>query len=135
MFNPRFPHKFRVWRSRKDNFGEPAVDANGNPVYSIVSINAGVVLDDKPVMRADGVFETELTEWVNFGYRTQGKNTRETIDVNVSDYKLATAPLFTFIEPGDRLEIQDYLRTYWAEVVKMTTFNLGTNIWINEVKN
>lgn len=108
---------------------------DGDPIYDIVRVQKAVVIDDKPVMRSDGSFETELSEWVSFGYRTQGKNTRDTTDVMVSDYKLATAPLMTYIQPGDRVEIKDYMRTYWGEVVKMMTFNLGSNIWINEVKN
>jgi hypothetical protein len=37
--------------------------------------------------------------------------------------------------PGDLVEITDFDRTYWGEVVKKATFNLGSNIWINEVKN
>jgi hypothetical protein len=135
MFNPRFPHTFRVWRVRKNDFGEPVTNDEGDPVYDIVRVQAAVVIDDKPVRLSNGSFDTELTEWVNFGYRTQGKNTRETVDVIVSDYKLACAPLMTYIEPGDRLEIKDYMRTYWGDVVKMMTFNLGSNIWINEVKN
>jgi hypothetical protein len=135
MFNQRFPHTFRVWRVRKNYFGEPVTNDEGDPIYDIVRVQAAVVIDDKPVRLSNGSFDTELTEWVNFGYRTQGKNTRETVDVIVSDYKLACAPLMTYIEPGDRLEIKDYMRTYWGDVVKMMTFNLGSNIWINEVKN
>lgn len=110
-------------------------DIDGNPVYDIVRIQVAVVIDDKPLTSPDGGFVTEQSEWISFGYRTQGKNTKDTLDVVVSDYKLATAPLMTYIEPGDRVEIKDYMRTYWGEVVKMMTFNLGTNIWINEVQN
>jgi hypothetical protein len=135
MFNPRFPHTFRVWRVRKDSHGDTVYDKNDEPIYDIVKQKVAVVKDNIPVMLADGGFEFELAEWVSFGYRTSGKNTRDTSDVVVSDYKLATAPLLSFIEPGDRVELKDYMRTYWAEVVKMTTFNLGSNIWINEVKN
>ena len=134
MFNPRFPHTFRVWRSRKDDNGVPVIDADGDPVYDIVRLKVAAVIDGKPLMRPDGSYDTELSEWVSFGYRTSGKNTKDTTDVMVSDYKLATAPLMTYIEPGDRLEIKDYMRTYWGEVVKMMTFNLGSNVWINEVK-
>lgn len=135
MYNPRFPHELRVWRARKNDYGEPMTDQNGDPIYDIVKAKVAVVIDDKPQMLPDGTFNTEISEWIGFGYRTQGKNTRETVDVAVSDFKLATPPLLTYIEPGDRVEIKDYVRTFWCEVVKMTTFNLGSNIWVNEVKN
>lgn len=110
-------------------------DSEDNPIYDIVSLKAVVMVDSQPVVRSDGSFDTELTEWISFGYRTQGKNTRETVDVQVSDFKLATPMFLTHLEPGDRVEIKDYERTYWGEVVKKATFNLGSNIWINEVKN
>lgn len=135
MFNERFPHTLRVWRSRKDDNGDPMTDSKDNPIYDIVSLKAVVMMDSQPVVRSDGSFDTELTEWISFGYRTQGKNTRETVDVQVSDFKLATPMFLTYLEPGDRVEIKDYERTYWGEVVKKMTFNLGSNIWINEVKN
>ena len=135
MFNPRFPHTLRVWRSRKNDFGEPMTDAEGDPIYDIVRLKAVVMIDHRPVVRSDGSFDTELTEWIDFGYRTQGKNTTDTADVVVSDFKLATPMFLTHLEPGDRVEIKDYERTYWGEVVKKQTSNLGSNIWINEVKN
>lgn len=126
---------FRVWRVRKDSHGETIFDSNDEPIYDIVKQKVALTMDNLPVMNSDGSFQFEMTEWVNFGYRTSGKNTSDTADVAVSDYKLATVPLLTHIEPGDRVELKDYTRTYWGEVVKMTTFNLGSNIWINEVKN
>lgn len=119
----------------KNDSGEPVINDDGDPVYDIVTVLKVVVVDGKPVMLSDGRFETEEAEWIDFGYRTQGKSTRDTTDVVISDYKLATAPLMTYLEPGDRVEIKDYTRTYWGDVVKMMTFNLGSNIWINEVKN
>lgn len=135
MFNPRFPHTLRVWRTRKNDYGEPMTDAEGNPVQDIVSLKKVVMIDSEPVVRSDGSFDTELVDIINFGYRTQGKNTRETVDVQVSDFKLATPMFLTHLEPGDKVEIWDYERSYWGEVVKKATFNLGSNIWINEVKN
>lgn len=135
MFNRRFPHTFRVWSAVKDDHGNPVTDEEGNPSYSVVSLDAVVMIDGFPVMLSDGSFETESAEWMSFGYRTGGKNTKDTTDVIVSDFKLATPMFLTHLKPGDRLEIKDYERTYWAEVVKKMTFNLGSNIWINEVKN
>ena len=135
MFNPRFPHTFRVWRVRKNSFGEVITDDDGDAVYDIVRLQAVITIDGLPVVRTDGSFDTELVEWMAFGYRTQGKNTKDTSDVIVSDFKFATPMFLTYLEVGDRVEIKDYERTFWGEVVKKATFNLGTNIWINEVKN
>ena len=135
MFNPRFPHTLRVWRYRKDSYGEPMTDKDGNPVKEIVRLKKVVMIDEQPIVRSDGSFYTELVETINFGYRTQGKNTRETVDVQVSDFKLATPMFTTHLEPGDMVEITDFDRSFWGEVVKKATFNLGSNIWINEVKN
>lgn len=135
MFNPRFPHTLRVWRVREDEYGEPVTDDEGNAAYDIVSLDVAVTVDNRPLMGLDGSVETEVAESICFGYRTQGKNTRETVDVVVSDFKLATPMFLTPLKPGDRVEITDYERTYWGEVVKKMTFNLGSNIWVNEVKN
>ena len=135
MFNPRFPHTLRVWRYRKNDYGEPMTDAEGNPVQDIVRLKKVVVIDEQPIVRSDGSFDTEMVDTIEFGYRTHGKNTRDTVDVVVSDFKLATPMFLTHLEPGDRVEIWDYERSYWGEVVKKATFNLGSNIWINEVKN
>ena len=135
MFNPRFPHTLRVWRYRKNDYGEPMTDAEGNPVQDIVRLKKVVMVDSEPIVRSDGSFDTELVDTIEFGYRTQGKNTRDTVDVQVSDYKLATPMFVTPLEPGDKVEIWDYDRSYWGEVVKKATFNLGSNIWVNEVKN
>lgn len=135
MFNPRFPHSLRVWRARKDGFGDPVTNAEGNPVLDIVMLKVATVIDGLPAYNSDGSLTTELTEWLSFGYRTQGRNTKDTLDVVVSDFKLATPMFITVLEVGDRVEIKDYDRTYWGEVVKKQTFNLGSNIWINEVRN
>ena len=135
MFNPRFPHMLRAWRARRNDYGEPETNDEGDPIYDIVSLSAVVMIDNMPVMYSDGGFETEDVEWIHFGYRTEGKNTKDTVDVMVSDFKLATPMFLTHLEPGDRVEIKDYERCYWGEVVKKATFNLGSNIWINEVKN
>ena len=135
MFNPRVPHTLRVWKYRKDSFGEAMTDKDGNPIKEIVRLKKVVMIDELPIVRSDGSFDTELVETINFGYRTQGKNTRETADVQVSDFKLATPMFTTQLEPGYMVEITDFDRSFWGEVVKKATFNLGSNIWINEVKN
>lgn len=135
MFNPRFPHTLRVWRFRKDDNGEPITDDEGNPIQEVVMLEKVVMIDYAPVVLSDGSFSTELVDTINFGYRTQGKNTRDTVDVVVSDFKLSTPMFLNHLNPGDMVEITDYERTFWGEVVKKATYNLGSNIWINEVKN
>ena len=118
-----------------DANGDPVTDDEGNAVYDIVMLDAVSMVDSLPERDSNGNFRTEPVEWLDFGYRTQGKNTRDAVDVIVSDFKLATPMFVTPLFPGDRVEIKDYDRTYWGEVVKKMTFNLGSNIWINEVRN
>lgn len=134
MFNPRFPHQLRVWRSRNEN-GIPVTDDSGDEILDIVMLDAVTMLDNRPQFNYEGGFDTTEVEWMSFGYRTQGKDTKDTTDVVVSDFKLATPMFLTPLMVGDKVEIKDYDRTFWGEVVKKQTFNLGTNIWINEVKN
>lgn len=110
-------------------------DDKGEAVLEIVQLNKVVMVDYQPMVCPAGGFETDLVDSIEFGYRTQGKNTKDTADVNVSDFKLATPMFVTPLLPGDLVEITDFDRTYWGEVVKKATFNLGSNIWINEVKN
>lgn len=110
-------------------------DVKGEPIREIVRLNKVVMVDYQPVVRSDGSFDADLVDKIEFGYRTQGKNTKDSVDVIVSDYKLATPMFTTPLLPGDLVEITDFDRTYWGEVVKKATFNLGSNIWINEVKN
>lgn len=135
MFNPRFPHTLRVWRTRKDEYGEPMVDDEGEPIIDIVPLKKVVTIDGLPGIGIDGTYDFDMVEWIEFGYRTQGKNTKETLDVHIADFKLATPMFTTPLEDGDRVEIQDYDRSFWGEVVKKFTTNLGSNIYINEVKN
>lgn len=135
MFNPRFPHMLRVWRYDKDGSGKPITTDDGEPILEVVMLDKVSIIDGRPLRNSDGSFETEPIEWMEFGYRTEGKNTKDTLDVMVSDFKLATPMFITPLGVGDRVEIKDYDRTFWAEVVKKQTFNLGSNIWINEIKN
>lgn len=135
MFNPRFPHILRVWRSRKDADGMAVTTDEGDEILDTVMLSKVTMIDNRPIILADGSFDTAPTEWMEFGYRTGGKNTKDTSDVMVSDYELATPMFITALNAGDKVEIKDYDRTYWGEVVKKQTFNLGSNIWVNEVKN
>ena len=48
MFNPRFPHMFRVWRSVKDSDGAPMTNDEGDPIYEVVELDEVVMLDNRP---------------------------------------------------------------------------------------
>lgn len=134
MLNPRFPHTLRVWRARMNSFGEPETNDEGDPVYDAVLLARVITEDGLPVVGTNGAFETEMVDSLPFGYRNQGRDTRDSSDVEVSDYKLATPMFITPLDPSDRIELTDYDRTYWGEVVRKVTYNLGSNIWVNEVK-
>lgn len=127
MFNPRFPHSLRVWRVT-------GTDKEGNPIKEIVKLKKVVVIDDIPQQRTDGSFDFDLVETIEFGYRTTGKNVQTAGDVEVADYKLATPLFITPLDSNHLLELTDYDKTYWCDVVKKMSFNLGTNIWVNEVR-
>lgn len=127
MFNPRFPHTLRVWQ-------EVGTDAEGNPIRELVKLKKVVVIDGIPQRCGCEEFVCELVESIEFGYRTVNKNTQTAGDVEVADFKVATPLFITPLESGYLLEIKDYDRTYWADVVKKMSFNLGTNIWFNEVR-
>lgn len=127
MFNPRFPHKLRVWRVA-------GTDKNGDPIKETIKLKKVVVLDDVPQLQSDGSFDFDLVEFIEFGYRTSQKGVQTSGDVEVADYKVATPLFITPLDSNCLLEVTDYDRTYWADVVKKMSFNLGSNIWFNEVR-
>lgn len=135
VYNPRFPHTLRVLREKLEADGTPAIDDEGNPVEEVVPITAVIMSDGDPTFNADGSFRTEVVETMNFGYRTNTMNTRQAGDVIVSDYKIALPMFLTPLYPGDILEITDYSRSYRGKVVKQITYNIGSNIWFDEIKN
>lgn len=127
MFNPRFPHTLKVWR-------EIGTDSNGDPIREIVELAKVVVVDNMPQQSSDGCFDFNLVSQIEFGYRTESKNTSTAGDVEVADYKIATPLFITPIESGYLLEITDYDRQYWARAVKKISTNMGSNIWFNEIR-
>lgn len=127
MFNPRFPHKLRVWR-------EVGIDSDGDPIREIVNLKKVIVIDNVPQLCSDGSFDFDLVSDIEFGYRTESKNTSTAGDVEVADYKIATPLFITPIDSGYMLEITDYDRQYWAKAIKKVSTNLGSNIWFNEVR-
>lgn len=136
MYNPRFPHKLKVYRGALDSLGNPVTDVDGNPTLQLVPLSIVYTIDGDPQQNADGSFVIASVETeINFGYRTETRNTQIAGDVATSDFKLA-CPLFTtFLKFGDILEMTDYDRTYRCSVIKKTDANWGSNIYCNEIRN
>lgn len=134
MFNPRFPHKLVVKRVRFAN-GQPVIDGDGNPIYDTVRLTLVEMYDEEPVRDLDGNFVTYEDDCVNYGYRTNSSNTQTMGDAMMTTFKIACPMFLTEIQAEDILELTDYDRTYRGRVIKKTTYNLGTNIWYNEIKN
>jgi len=135
MINPRFPHVLRMIVHKVDENGVPVTDSEGNPIESDAEIVCAIMRDNIPVKDSDGKFLTETKTELPFGYRTSTGNSKTSGDVVVCDYKIACPVFFTPISTGAVLELTDYSRTYRATVVKQTTYNFGSNIWIDEIKN
>lgn len=136
MYNPRWPHTFTIIGASLDEDGLPVTDANGDPVTTTVSVSQ-VLYDGawNPRRSVDGGFLTEQVTVVPWGYRTATGGIKDSGDVLVADYKISCPMLLTDIVSGTELLMTDYARTFRVRVLKMTTYNWGTNLWVNNVKN
>lgn len=135
MFNPRFPHVMHVLRAKTTPDGALVYGEGGSPVYERLELTLVEMRDSEPVLDADGGFVTYIADEVAFGYRTSSQNTSRVGDVVQADFKLACPMFLTELRPDDILVLKDYEREFRAAVVKKTTFNLGTNVWVNEARN
>lgn len=134
--NPRFPHTLVVKRVRKVD-GEIVYDSDGNVTYEPLEL-AVAVLDNEGYMRfgSDGKpLIGGMQTSIKCGYRTNTRNVSEAGDVAVYNVCLHTPPFTTELLFDDILEISDFERTYKAKMVRKITFNWGTNIWFDEIKN
>lgn len=134
MYNPRFPHILSVSRTRMRD-GEPVIDNNGNVVYDPVTLTCVEMFDNEPTFDANGQFITYESASINFGYRTASRNSQTMGDVTVAALMLACPMFLTEIRTDDIVTITDYVRTFKARVIKQSTTNLGTNLWVDEIKN
>lgn len=135
MFNPRFPHSLVVKRVARDNDGEIIYDEKGDVSYNDVELELVSTLDGEPMRNSDGSFVTTTTTIMPFGYRTNSKNTSQRLDVVVSDYKLACPMFLGELLFDDVIIVTDYDRTFVGRLIKKMTYNWGTNVWIDEVRN
>lgn len=88
-----------------------------------------------PRKGADGKFVTREMTDVPWGYRTATGGMKTAGEVIVADYKISCPMLLTEIPTGSVLIMTDYTHTFRVKVVKMTTYNWGTNLWVDNIKN
>ena len=134
--NERWPHTFVIKGEALDANGLPVTDENGDPVESAVSIKK-VLYDSRwnPRKGPDGKFKTEDVTDVPWGYRTATGGMKTAGEVIVADYKISCPMLLTEIPTGTVLVMTDYTHSFRVKVVKMTTYNWGTNLWVDNIKN
>ena len=136
MYNPRWPHTFTVLDERLDENGLPVTDAQGKPVTGSKQIEK-ILYDPQwnPRRNPDGTFVTEYVTEVPWGYRTSTGGMKTSGEVWVADYKMSCPMLLTDLPSGTVLIMTDYVHTFRVKVVKMTTYNWGTNLWVDNIKN
>lgn len=136
MFNPRWPHTLTIYEESLDSKGIPVTDDDGNPVVSAKTL-LQVVYDSRwnPTKTASGAFmTTEVTE-LPWGYRTATGGIKDSGDVFKADYKISTPMILNHIPEGTIVTMTDYDHTFRAVVKKQTTYNWGTNIWLDAAGN
>ena len=136
MYNPRWPYTFIVICESLDENGLPVTDDEGNPVVSEMTLQK-VVYDGQmnPRRSVDGLFVTEEVTVMPWGYRTSTGGMRTSGEVIVADYKISCPMFITDLPTGTVLEMTDAVKTFRVKVVKMTTYNWGTNIWVDNIMN
>jgi len=111
-------------------------DDSGDYTPSAVQM-VRVVYDENynPRRNADGSFVTETVTEMPWGYRTATGGLKTAGEVIVADYKISTPMMLTDLPTGSVLILTDYTHTFRVKVLKMTTYNWGTNIWVDNIKN
>lgn len=136
MYNPRWPYTFRVLSESLDADGMPITDGQGKPIRGSMQLEK-VVYDGNwnPTFRSDGSLLTETVTEMPWGYRTSTGGMKTSGEVFVADYKISCPMFVTDLPSGTTLEMTDRVRTFRAKVIKMTTYNWGTNLWVDNIKN
>ena len=136
MYNPRWPHTLTIFTQSLDERGFPVTDSNGDPVSTAMTLQK-VVYDSRwnTVHSADGTFRTEEVTELPWGYRTSTGGIKDSGEVFAADYKISTPMMVTHIPEGTLVTLTDYDHTFTAIVKKQTTYNWGTNIWLDAPGN
>lgn len=135
MHNPRWPNTFTAYRDPLDENGLPVTDGNGNPVETPIVFDIVQYDSDYNPRRGAGGFVTKASYEVPWGYRTSTGGIKDSGQVFQADFKISCPMLVTHLEEGIRLRLTDYTHTFEAVVKKSTTYNWGTNIWIDVLGN
>lgn len=136
MYNPRWPYTFQVLSEALDENGLPITDEQGIPTRTPMPLEK-VVYDGawNPTFSGDGTIVTETVTEMPWGYRTSTGGMKTSGEVFVADYKISCPMFLTDLPSGTILEMKDRVRTFRAKVIKMTTYNWGTNLWVDNIKN
>lgn len=139
-----------------DENGLPVTDENGDPIPETPSVESDSPVETteepepptpptvllveydsqwNPRKSSDGGFVTREVSEVPWGYRTSTGGIKESGDVIVADYKISCPMLLTNLPTGTILSMTDSVKTFRVKVVKMTTYNWGTNIWCDNILN
>lgn len=131
MYNPRWPHILTIYVQSLDERGRPVTDEDGNPVSTAMTLEK-VVYDSRwnPVRNSAG-FVTEPVTELPWGYRTSTGGIRDSGEVFAADYKISCPMIVTHIPEGTLVTLTDYDNTFTAVVKKQTSYNWGTNIWLD----
>ena len=136
MYNPRWPHTFVVLSESLDADGLPVTGDDGKPVRGSMLLERAVYDPQwNPRFRANGSVLTEKVRKMPWGYRTSTGGLKTAGEVIVADYKVSCPMMLTELPTGTVLELTDYTHTFRAKLLKMTTYNWGTNLWLDNIKN
>ena len=136
MYNPRWPHTFVVLSESLDADGLPVTGDDGKPVRGSMLLEMAVYDPQwNPRFRANGSVLTEKVRKMPWGYRTSTGGLKTAGEVIVADYKVSCPMMLTELPTGTVLELTDYTHTFRAKLLKMTTYNWGTNLWLDNIKN
>lgn len=136
MFNPRWPHTLTVFTHSLDERGAPVTDDNGDPISTKMTLKQ-VSYDSRwnPIRTSDGSFSTTDVTELPWGYRTSTGGIKDSGEVFAADYKISTPMMLTHLPEGTVVTLTDYDHTFSAIVKKQTTYNWGTNIWLDAPGN
>ena len=131
MYNPRWPHTFKALIPQLDEYGMPDFDEDGNPIFADKEFALVRTNDDGDPIMDDGEMVTDIVTEVPWGYRTSTGGIKDSGEVFKADFKLSCPMFLTPMAEGTKLILTDYTHTFPGVVKKCTTFNWGTNVWID----